>query len=255
MHVGIITYQTGHLKTWQVIRKVLTKGYRVTVYAFPFELRPPKPGPARYKDRPDQLIDLDVPSFCRRYGVGYVPVEGWGDEFAACIGAPGQPDSPDVYLHCIAKIVPASFIAGRTILNCHPGLLPQNRGVDAFKWSVVNKWPVGIALHVIDPEIDRGVILRRMRIPVFSTIRSRRSACEPMNSRSTSSAISSITCRTWPRIGPLPMTILAATSSFCLILTRSWSKFRPKSRGALAPRALSPASHLFSQTVLLGTPC
>jgi hypothetical protein len=169
MHVGVVTYQTGHLKTWQMIRKMLTKGYRVTVYAFPFKLRPPKPGPTRYSDRPDQLIDLDVPYFCRRYGVGYVPVAGWSDEFAPCLGEPGEADTPEVYLHCIAKIVPASFIASRTILNCHPGLLPQNRGVDAFKWSIVNKWPIGVTLHVIDPEIDRGVILRRLRIPIFST--------------------------------------------------------------------------------------
>jgi hypothetical protein len=168
MHVGIITYQTGHLKTWQMIRKMLTKGYRVTVYAFPFKLRTAKPGPKRYKERPDQLIDIDIPEFCRSSGVGYVSVAGWSDEFAPCIGEPGHPASPDVYLHCIAKIVPASFVAGRKILNCHPGLLPQNRGVDAFKWSIVSKWPIGVTLHVIDPEIDRGMILSRMRVPIFS---------------------------------------------------------------------------------------
>jgi phosphoribosylglycinamide formyltransferase-1 len=112
-------------------------------------------------------MEFDLPSFCRRYGVGYVQVEGWSQEFAAHLGEPGRPDSPDVYLHCIAKIVPSSFIAGRTILNCHPGLLPQNRGVDAFKWSIVNGWPIGISLHVIDSEIDRGIILARMRIPVL----------------------------------------------------------------------------------------
>jgi len=37
MRVGIVTYQTGHLKTWQMIRMMLTKGYRVTVHAFPFK--------------------------------------------------------------------------------------------------------------------------------------------------------------------------------------------------------------------------
>ena len=34
MHVGVVTYQTGHLKTWQMIREMLTKGYRVTASAF-----------------------------------------------------------------------------------------------------------------------------------------------------------------------------------------------------------------------------
>jgi phosphoribosylglycinamide formyltransferase-1 len=168
MHVGVITYQVGHLKTWQIMRKMMTKGYRVTLYAFPFKLHS-RPGTERYKDRPDQLINFDVVSFCQRYGIGYVAVDSWNDEFAHCIGEPGTRDCPEVYLHCIAKIVPASFIEGRAILNCHPGLLPQNRGVDAFKWSIVNKWPIGVALHAIDPAIDCGMILRRMRIPVFPT--------------------------------------------------------------------------------------
>lgn len=168
MHVGIITYQTGHLKTWQMTRKVLTKGFRVTLYAFPFQLRPPKADVApRYQDRPGQLIDLDIARFCGERGIGYVEVGGWSETFAKALGKPGAADTPEVFLHCIAKIVPASFIEGRIILNCHPGLLPHNRGVDAFKWSIVNRWPVGITLHAIDAEIDRGTILHRMRVPVF----------------------------------------------------------------------------------------
>jgi phosphoribosylglycinamide formyltransferase-1 len=170
MHVGIITYQTGHLKTWQVLRRVLTKGFRATLYAFPFKHRPPgQTTRPRYADRPAQLLDFDVKAFCRRSGIGYVEVDGWSDAHAHALGAPDSPRAPDVFLHCIAKIVPASFIEGRTILNCHPGLLPHNRGVDAFKWSIVNRWPVGITLHIIDAEIDRGTILHRMRIPILET--------------------------------------------------------------------------------------
>jgi len=170
MHVGILTYQTGHLKTWEITRSLLTKGYRITLFAFPFKLRPSQlQKNNRFKDRPDQLIDFDMYSFCQQYGIEYIPVPGWNDEYSDFLGKIGMSNSPEIYLHCIAKIVPASFIKGRIILNCHPGLLPCNRGVDAFKWSIVNKWPIGITLHAIDQAIDRGTILRRMRIPVFST--------------------------------------------------------------------------------------
>ncbi len=171
MHVGILTYQTGHLKTWQVMTRVRSKGFRVTLYAFPFVHRPPDPNAppvTRFQDRPAQLIDYDVPSFCEHHGVGYIEVDGWEDEHAHALGAADDPDTPDVFLHCFAKIVPASFLEGRRILNSHPGLLPQNRGVDAFKWSILNKWPVGVTLHIIDAEIDRGLILARQRVPVFT---------------------------------------------------------------------------------------
>ena len=29
------------------------------------------------------------------------------------------------------------------------------------------KWPMGVTLHIIDKEIDRGTILNRVRIPIF----------------------------------------------------------------------------------------
>jgi Formyl transferase len=169
VHVGIITYQTGHLKTWQLMRKMLAKRFTVTLFAFPFKARPPKrDAEPRFADRPFQLLDLDVPAFCAQHGVRYVPVDSWSDTDATrldVLDRKGRP--PVVYLDCIAKIIPPAFIAGRKILNCHPGLLPQNRGVDAFKWSIVNKWPVGVTLHVIDEQIDRGTILSRMRVPVL----------------------------------------------------------------------------------------
>lgn len=165
MHVGVLTYQTGHLKTIEVVRKMMTKAFTISVFAFPFKLRPRDT--RHYQDRPYPIIDFPMKEFCAAHGVRYVEVDGWGDEHAAALGGPGTPDAPDVFLHCIAKIVPPTFIKDRTILNCHPGLLPHNRGVDAFKWSIVNRWPIGITLHVIDEQIDRGTILHRMRIPVL----------------------------------------------------------------------------------------
>ena len=68
-----------------------------------------------------------------------------------------------IFLHGTAKIIPPAFIGNRLFLNCHPGLLPQNHGVDALKWSVINNWLIGVTLHIIDANIDRGTILTRWR--------------------------------------------------------------------------------------------
>lgn len=165
MHVGLISYQTGHLKTLQMILHLMAKSYRITVYASPFTLRPPEK--KSFYDRPYQIIDLDIESFCKDYGIDYIPINGWEEKHARVIGKPGTKDAPDVLVTCIAKIIPPWFIRDRIILNCHPGLLPQNRGVDAFKWCVLNRWPFGITLHRIDERIDGGLILARQRIPVL----------------------------------------------------------------------------------------
>jgi methionyl-tRNA formyltransferase len=166
MHVGLITYETGHRKTLEVALKLLTKGYRVTLFAFPFVRRATVS--SHYADRPFQLWDFDVHEFCRQTGIGYHPVEGWSDDHAAALSGSGADGRVDVFLCCIAKIIPAAFIEGRVFLNCHPGLLPYNRGVDAFKWSIVNGDAVGVTLHAIDEAIDRGAILYRRPVPILS---------------------------------------------------------------------------------------
>jgi hypothetical protein len=165
MKVGIITYQVGHLKTWQLVKKLLTKSFSISLYAFPFFPRPQKQ--RDFNERPYQLLDMDVKTICAAHGIHYVEVGGWADEFATLLGPQGGEATPEVFLTCIAKIIPDSFITGRIIINAHPGLLPENRGVDAFKWAIVNGGPIGISLHAIDMYIDRGVLLHRMKIPVL----------------------------------------------------------------------------------------
>lgn len=166
MHVGILTYQIGHLKTRQIASKLAVEGHQLSLFAFPFNPRPPRR--SAFDERPHQIIDTNVKAFCDRHGIAYVEVGGWDDHHAPVLGAAGSADAPNVYLTCIGKIVPPAFLAERTILNVHPGLLPENRGVDAFKWAVVNGWPIGVTLHAIDEHIDRGVILHRLRMPVLA---------------------------------------------------------------------------------------
>ena len=168
MHAGIITYQTGHLKTSQLMRKLMGKGHRITLFAFPFTLRPRKEE-IGFAERPYQIVDFDVEAFCREHKIRYLKMNGWSDGNAKDLGDPGDLDTPDVFLTVIAKIIPEVFLRGRTILNCHPGLLPENRGLDAFKWCIVNDWPIGNTLHIIDEQIDRGTILARQRVPILPT--------------------------------------------------------------------------------------
>ncbi|MCX7748459.1 MAG: formyltransferase family protein [Clostridia bacterium] len=172
MHVGIITYQTGHLKTWQILKKLMTKSFEITLYAFPFKYKPQSR--RMFEERPFQLIPIDMKEFCAINNIRYIEVDGWGEQQAKCLGVPGEKKIPDVFLTCIAKIIPQAFITNRIIINAHPGLLPENRGLDAFKWSIINEWPIGVSLHVIDEYIDRGIILHKIKVPVLSndTLRS-----------------------------------------------------------------------------------
>jgi len=164
MNIGLITYQTGHHKTCEVARVLLQKGHKVTLFAFPFHLHSAVAvGEDRALDHPPQLLGRDWLDIFKKNEVEIIKMAGWEAAHSQLFHLDNVDFPGGIFLHCTAKIIPPAFIGNRLILNCHPGLLPQNRGVDALKWSVINNWPIGVTLHIIDANIDRGTILTRWR--------------------------------------------------------------------------------------------
>jgi len=58
-----------------------------------------------------------------------------------------------------------SFNVG--ILNMHPGLLPENRGLDNVKWAIIDNISQGVTSHLIDDHIDRGLLIDKKTIDVY----------------------------------------------------------------------------------------
>ena len=54
------------------------------------------------------------------------------------------------------------------ILNLHPGLLPENRGLDTHQWAILNMIPQGATAHLIDRKMDRGRILLKKKIKIYA---------------------------------------------------------------------------------------
>ena len=59
------------------------------------------------------------------------------------------------------RIIGRAFIdATETIINCHPGRLPQYRGARPVNWALNNRETLaGITIHTIDSGIDSGPVL------------------------------------------------------------------------------------------------
>ena len=52
------------------------------------------------------------------------------------------------------------------ILNIHPGLLPQNRGLDSILWAIRKNNKIGISAHLINDKIDSGrLVLSKVIFP------------------------------------------------------------------------------------------
>jgi phosphoribosylglycinamide formyltransferase-1 len=77
------------------------------------------------------------------------------------------PDVADCYIVGGAGILKATAIGRKKIINVHPGIIPLARGLDAFKWSILNRVPLGVTLHYIDAEVDAGETIAVVQTPVF----------------------------------------------------------------------------------------
>lgn len=53
------------------------------------------------------------------------------------------------------------------IINMHPGLLPENRGLDNIKWAILKNYKQGVTTHLIDDQIDRGFLIDKQTIDVY----------------------------------------------------------------------------------------
>lgn len=55
----------------------------------------------------------------------------------------------------------------RLTLNCHPGRLPDFRGVDVIRWALWEREQVWVTLHEVDAGVDTGRILQSRRVEIF----------------------------------------------------------------------------------------
>jgi folate-dependent phosphoribosylglycinamide formyltransferase PurN len=65
----------------------------------------------------------------------------------------------------LSKEVISAFKIG--IINMHPGILPENRGLDNVKWSVIKNLPIGVTCHFVDARIDMGKKILSQTIEIY----------------------------------------------------------------------------------------
>lgn len=152
--LGIITYDTNHLKTEQILLRLIGR-YDMKVYALPYIQRSARK--VLFQHRPDQFAAIHPRDICKRYGLPYIPVASDTQIDNHC----------DLYLITGAGILSAECVRGKRILNCHPGVIPAVRGLDAFKWSIYEQIPLGVTLHYIDEDVDAGEVVSIVPTPVF----------------------------------------------------------------------------------------
>jgi len=127
-------------------------------------------------------------------------IKGWGPEVLLC-----------AFFGYILK--PETLrLAPRGVINLHNSLLPYNRGSFANAWTLLNRSPAGVTIHLMDAGVDSGPILDRRPVPcdLKDTAETLYRKCE--------TALDELFRSVWPRfkagqIVPQPQSHLHPTST------------------------------------------
>jgi len=153
--LGIITDDYNHLKTEQLLHALIRKGFNnITLFAMPFFKREPRK--VIFEHRPNQTDGANSRELEARYNLNFIKFDK-ESQLLDC----------DYYLITGAGILPPNIILKEKIINAHPGIIVSARGLDSFKWSILDGIPLGVTLHFIDEKVDEGKIIKIFKTPIY----------------------------------------------------------------------------------------
>lgn len=138
--IAVLTYPVKHRKTYDVLSLLKANGYTdVNVYAIPFHYQ--KKHFPTIQHRPEMNFQIpEIDELC--FNLGYRYESGELDSVNI--------DKERIVLIAGAGILPEEFVDKHTVINAHPGYLPNCRGLDAFKWAIAEKHPIGVTTHFLE---------------------------------------------------------------------------------------------------------
>lgn len=160
----VFAYNFPHKKTQDILLYLFVLGYNVkwVLAANPVKLNIPPPS-IRSKIRHAAL--LPPQKIAQAIGARYYVVDHNSEQAKALL----DEIKPELGIIAGARILKKHIIDTFTIgiINLHPGLIPEVRGLDALLWAIYKGVPLGVTAHLIDERIDAGRILVRREIPVY----------------------------------------------------------------------------------------
>lgn len=164
MKVAIFSYNFPHYKSSMGLFNLYFNGFEIgAVFAAPpVEL---KFYQSKVRVSPRHQVCTDAKSFCRHADIPYYVVGHDSDFIVDFV----KENKIDVGVILGARIIKTHIIEAfpKGILNMHPGLLPENRGLDNLKWAIIDNIKQGVTSHLIDSRIDMGKLIERKEIDVF----------------------------------------------------------------------------------------
>ncbi|WP_282629454.1 formyltransferase family protein [Empedobacter sedimenti] len=159
--IAVISYNTPHRKTQDVLYGLKAKGYHsIKVFALPFVQRE-NPFVPIYQHRPSKAIQITPSNFCKNFDYDFdlTTTDTLNNQL--------NDYKADYIIIAGAGLLPNELVENHKIINTHPGFLPLTRGLDSLKWAIVKGVEIGVTTHFIDTEADAGLLIEQQLIPIF----------------------------------------------------------------------------------------
>lgn len=161
--VALFAYNFPHKKTQDFMFRAFVEdlGVACVIAADPVELNIP---PSAIRTKLSHLGLVHPSKVAERLGMEYVVLPHDSEATAELLSS----RQFDIGIVAGARIIKAHIIEKFSIgiINFHPGLIPEARGLDALLWSIYGNQPLGVTAHLIDRRVDAGRVLLRRPIAI-----------------------------------------------------------------------------------------
>ena len=108
---------------------------------------------------------IEPKEICKKFGYDFYEIEHNSQESIELLSQ----IKPEIGIISGARILKSDVINQfqKGIINFHPGLIPEVRGLHCLEWAIYDEKPLGITSHIISKEIDAGLIIKRFEIPEY----------------------------------------------------------------------------------------
>ena len=163
--VGIFGYNFPHWKTQQTILNLVISGRRPDV-VFAADKVKLSHYQSKIRIAPQGLHLWHPKKIAEHFGIPYHVVTHNSEETALMVKEYDLDIGVISGARILKPIAFENFHIG--VINMHPGILPENRGLDTIKWAIINDLPQGASVHIIDRNIDRGQLICKSQIEIYS---------------------------------------------------------------------------------------
>ena len=162
----VFAYDFPHKKTYEGLLRLHLAGIPIAlVIGAPFVQLNIRESAIRVA--PAKLQFLSARHVCDRLGIPYVREAHNSPETVAAL----RELSPRVGVVLGARILSQEIIDCFSVgvINMHPGLIPENRGLDNLKWAILLGLDQGVTTHLIagGKDVDLGRLIESRVVPVL----------------------------------------------------------------------------------------